>query len=814
MAEIKPPPGFTLIKPPAGFTLVDAPGSAPGRDPSKDAGQRSFLDEMMATFGSTAKGAIESGTPLGPLMHPSETGGDIWKYLQGMTPEEVMDLLTGAPALGKAAGSLVKDTVGAGQGEMIAGLMKLFAPGGATASANPFAPAPLPGEAPGGGGRFGGLDPSQAEGAMQATAGAVPMVGPSAAAGVREIASGTSPEQMGHGVGSLAGSLLALIAPARAKALQAKARTAAGVKLGDLAPAPAMPPEVPTPISPTVEGGGIGALSAEELSRAARKEQYWKITKSGQVTYQGAQPDPTKALRPGEAIVKTLPGREPMVTQSQGLPDSEAVAAFKRTEAYREVAAKQTAPAAPAAAPPAASTPPASPAKPGGPPVRPLAPVPEPILTKGEATGSKARTVIERTLEGSIPGNKPFVPFREGQQTHLIDQMADTVVKNVSEYKGTDYELGKKLQAEKRAGREAAMETARTMYTILNDQGPGVSVSTGPMKVFAKQFRSELTKSAAVLGKAEYAATTRMLDSIIKGPDKVDFKTMHDIRSDLAKKGRKISLEIPDKAGGFIKKMTSIASESMETAAAGNPDLLKGVKAADSYYRGVVDTFDRSIVKKFSKTAPEKLHLLINDASLDDIAHIRKTVTPKTFQAMKARYLADTIQRAVEDVPPSGEVGVEGPTRQLSPKKLDQGLRRLSEEKRKAIYTDAEWAGVEKVMDAADRIGGGPKGFGGFINRGLGAGVLFGGYKAAFGVPGPLAGVAGTAAAVRIVARMMAKPHVAEKMATFMQTLARENAKLPPGERLSTMPDSPSKLFLQQALALQQEMERNRDQPE
>lgn len=790
MPEIKPPPGFEIIKPPAGFTLVDSPEATPqGRDFSHDPGQRSFLEEMLATLGSTVKGTVESGTPLGPLMHPKDTAGDIWKYLSGASPAEIIDLMTGGMAGGTAVGQMGKDIVEAGQAEATPGMTKIMS-----------APHGIGSLTPG-----GGMDPQAIEGLLQTIAGLVPILGPTVAHGTREIAGATSPEAAGHGVGEISGSLMALIAPARAKALKAKAMAANGITSEALAPRPV---EAPTPVAPTVEAGGVGALSAEELSRAARKEQYWKITKGGEVTYQGAQPDPTKALRSGEAIVKTLPGQEPMVTQSQGLPDSEAVAAFKRTDAWKEVAAKQTAPAAARAAQPPAASAPVSPAKPGGPPA--LAPVPEPILTRGEATGSKARTVIERTLEGSIPGNKPFVPFREGQQTHLIDQMADTVVKNVSSYEGTDYELGKRLQLEKRAGRDAAMETARTMYGILNDQGPEVPVSTSSMKTFARSFKSELTKSAAVLGKAEYAATTRMLDAIIKGPDTVDFKTMHDIRSDLAKKGRKLSLEIPDKAGGFVKKMTSLAAESMETAAKGNPELLKGVKAADSYYRGVVDTFDRSIVKKFAKTAPEKLHLLLNDASIDDIGHIKKTITPRTWQATKARYLSSIIQNAVEDVAPSGEVGIEGPTRQLSPKKLDQGLRRLSPEKRSAIYTDAEWAGIEKVLDAAERIGGGPKGFGGFINRGLGAGVLFGSYKAAAGTPGPLAGVVGTAAAVRIAARLMAKPYTAEKMATLMKTLARENAKLPPDQRLSVMPNRPSQLLLQQAASLQQEMERAR----
>lgn len=88
--------------------------------------------------------------------------------------------------------------------------------------------------------------------------------------------------------------------------------------------APAAPPKVDDFTSP---GISQGALSPEELSRAARKETYYKVNRDGTVTYQGHQPDPIGALKPGEGVVKVLPGLDPMVTQASG-PDSKVLERF------------------------------------------------------------------------------------------------------------------------------------------------------------------------------------------------------------------------------------------------------------------------------------------------------------------------------------------------------------------------------------------------------------------------------------------------------------------------------------------------------
>lgn len=96
------------------------------------------------------------------------------------------------------------------------------------------------------------------------------------------------------------------------------------------------PASVANKIDRTVIGGGSSALSAEELSRAARGEKYYKVSRSGQLTYYGAQPDPTKGLRQGEAIVKVVNGK-PMITQAMGISDADALGAFGRTEIGRDL---------------------------------------------------------------------------------------------------------------------------------------------------------------------------------------------------------------------------------------------------------------------------------------------------------------------------------------------------------------------------------------------------------------------------------------------------------------------------------------------
>lgn len=96
---------------------------------------------------------------------------------------------------------------------------------------------------------------------------------------------------------------------------------------GDLTEAMEKSLSKPEHAGPTVEGGGTGALSAEELARGARGETYYRVSRSGELTYMGPQPDPAAPLRPGEGVVKVTKGQAPMVTQANG-PDSEVLAAF------------------------------------------------------------------------------------------------------------------------------------------------------------------------------------------------------------------------------------------------------------------------------------------------------------------------------------------------------------------------------------------------------------------------------------------------------------------------------------------------------
>lgn len=85
---------------------------------------------------------------------------------------------------------------------------------------------------------------------------------------------------------------------------------------------------------PTVEGGGTSALSSEELARARSGEQYYKVSRSGNLTYMGPKPD--AMLTNGEGIVRVQPNKIPVVTNFHGATPTEVLDRFLKTEVGKQ----------------------------------------------------------------------------------------------------------------------------------------------------------------------------------------------------------------------------------------------------------------------------------------------------------------------------------------------------------------------------------------------------------------------------------------------------------------------------------------------
>jgi hypothetical protein len=97
-------------------------------------------------------------------------------------------------------------------------------------------------------------------------------------------------------------------------------------------PPPRVREREPSPVSPTVESGGTGALSAEELSRVAgRGERSYLVSPSGELQLLPGRDPGARALRRGYGVVTVDPSRGPVVTNAAtGTADSAVMGAFMR----------------------------------------------------------------------------------------------------------------------------------------------------------------------------------------------------------------------------------------------------------------------------------------------------------------------------------------------------------------------------------------------------------------------------------------------------------------------------------------------------
>lgn len=373
-------------------------------------------------------------------------------------------------------------------------------------------------------------------------------------------------------------------------------------------------------------------------------------------------------------------------------------------------------------------------------------------LTRGEETGSGARLALERVPESSPFAGKWWRPFRSEQQAAL-KSMGDTVLDSIRGVADSGGDLVQSMgNAIKEAKGKAAAAVSKmydaidqatagtptqvqktimvdrvapdgshyqlpTQQTVTQNVG-GVRPSMAPLKKFAQATLEELKSRPSQAP----AGVVSLLEKVAASPDDVTFADMHGARSDWRAMTRD-KAAIPPQSVGIVKKLSSMADESMRAAAkaSGKPDVISALDAASAAHQENAFVFNKSAGSKIAKAAvarkdPGAIAALLKQGttSTADVAAVKAIVPEPMLRAVKAHMVSEILEDAWKphsDVAGAGRGAVPGAPlapsgsgMALNGQTLDVALTKLQKSPAAALMSPEEMANLGNVARVARTV--------------------------------------------------------------------------------------------------------------
>lgn len=366
-------------------------------------------------------------------------------------------------------------------------------------------------------------------------------------------------------------------------------------------------------------------------------------------------------------------------------------------------------------------------------------------LTRAQRGGAGAGLAEfgEGFVSRTIPGVRRFREFRQAQQAALIDNVAESVVQDISTFRGTAQELGERIQTRLDDSLDRLKREAGQMYDEIDrTANPEVvafdiaiegaeqgvkrtsevqrSVSTAGLKTFAREQLKRLKDQSELIDPQLLAQSEGILQTIVNSPARTSFRIAQDARSDLLKIARRHGDPLPGKAGGIARKLSALTDEAMVEGAqrVGGNDLVKLVREANDRWRFAAETFNDSFVRKFIDANPENAHQLLAKMPLEEVDTLRDLVGRDVFNDMKSRVVRDIIEEstqgelsalAKQSGPATFGIGEEALTREfprvLRGSSLESKLERFGIERLETIFGQKHTRDLIGLASFAQKVG-------------------------------------------------------------------------------------------------------------
>lgn len=451
-------------------------------------------------------------------------------------------------------------------------------------------------------------------------------------------------------------------------------------------------------------------------------------------------------------------------------------------------------------------------------------------LTRAQRTGSSIAQRIESAVFSSIPGASEGQRLRLKQNQQIINLADETAAKISSAAGASAEEVGMQTQAAIDTARTAARDAASQSFKVLDEAAQGVKVDLSKAQSVAKDLISQLDAVEELIPASKFGRTRELLSNLatlsepqlvkdaagniskVRRLPRFDFEIVQAARSELLDISRGLNATAQPKAAGLARKFSGLLDDAMEGAAgaSGNPDLLKAYRTANAQWREAAETFDRSVLGKVADVAPEKVHLVLRDTSLDNIRLARRAIPAPEWQSVKARIWRDLIEGAMTGEKaaaalPEGVasgLGVEAKTvgTKIGAQSLSSSLKRIGDARLKEIFSPAELEGIRSVEALAQRTS-----FTGSIVGKFFDAYLFGAAAKA-GLTGDPLGMlqpAAVAVGLNVMARVIARPEGAEALARVARATSRQAGRAAAGGYWATRLNQ----------IIQQEAEREAESP-